>query len=357
MKTKAIDKKNRFYKMNKALQLVEGTIVAAFWAHLMDAYSFFEVNGMLEKENTLYQSSKVIQAFTGIGTKAQNSAKKRLTELDFLKYRVASKPGEATKTTIFVLYPDVFEKWMDDHDYDKLRNEKYLELQPEWDKDRLDQWFLVNTSLPSIQVDTDLGQMQIAEGTFANHTHGHLQIAEGTFAKRPKDICKVPKEHVIETIEVETLKVENTQKSDQGCVYSKGEYELLHGKSKREILELIIDTYSREVKASVSEAGVYDMNRFIGSIERIEVEFNKLDIAVGVNFYIGLLGYLKSLQEKLPSNPKAFDAAHKLENLLKFKSDIVFSVANKKAGKPIYERAHSPNPMLSKFVPTSEQYL
>lgn len=229
------NKTERFYKMNKALQLIEGTTVAAFWAHLMDAYNYFKIKEMVEVENTLYQAAKVTQAFTGIGTKSQNSAKKRLAELGFLKHKVASKPGEATKSTYYILYPDVYDKWIEDHDYDKLRDRKYKELQNPEDKGRLDQWLIDNVPAPSNQLDTDLGQMQTAEGTFANHTQGHLQSS-------PKDICKLPKDTVIETIEVETTQTRG------GVVYAGKPYKYLQGKSKIEILELVINAYSETIR-------------------------------------------------------------------------------------------------------------
>lgn len=335
METRTTDKKERFYKVDKALQLVEGTNVAAFWAHLMDAYNYFEVNGTLENENTLYQSAKVIQSFTKIGTKAQNSAKKRLAELGFLKYRVASKPGEATKTTIFILYPDVFQRWLEDHDYDKLRDKKYKELQTPEDKARLDQWLEDNTPLANNQRYTDLGQKQTAEGTFANHTQGHLQTAEGI-------LCKAPKEHVIETKELETIKIETTQTSDGGCVYLGEEYAYLQGKSKSEILELAINEYSKTISKNISDFALYSDSRYIGELSKIEPLFNKYDLDKGVRFYVGVLGYLESLVRKKIANPKAFDAAYKFENLLKFQEDIVFTLKNKELGSRRYEQIHSP---------------
>ncbi len=321
--------------MDKALQLVEGSNVAAFWAHLMDAYNYFEVHGTLENENTLYQSAKVIQSFTRIGTKAQNSAKKRLAELGFLKYRVASKPGEATKTTIFILYPDVFQRWIKDHDYDKLRDEKYKELQNPDDKARLDQWISDNAPALENQSNTDLDQMQTAEGTFANHTQGHLQSSPG-------DISKLPKDNVIETIEVDTIEVETTQTKEKGVVYDGKEYEYLQGKNKGEILELIINAYSDTIRKNVTEGSIFSDERYIGSINKIEALYNQFEIEVCVNFYICILGYLQNLSQKLVHNPKAFDVALKLENVLRFKQEEMLSVENKMSGERKYISLHKP---------------
>ena len=81
---------DRFYRMSKALQLVEGIYVASLWAHLIDAYEYFEREKMIETDNTFYQSSTAIKAFAGIGIKAQSTARERLVELGFIKFKVAS---------------------------------------------------------------------------------------------------------------------------------------------------------------------------------------------------------------------------------------------------------------------------
>ncbi len=335
METKKIINTERYYKMDKALQLIEGTNIAAFWAHLVDAYNYFKERDMIDVDNTLYQAAKVTQAFTGIKTKSQNAAKKRLAEMGFLKYKVASKPGEATKSTFYILYPEIYEEWIENHDYDKLRDDKYKELQITGDKARLDQWINDNAPALSNQKDTYLGQKQIALGTFANHTQGHLQSSLG-------DISKFPKEHVIETKEVETKEVETTQTKEKGVVYLGKEYEYLQGKSKSDILELTIDYYASSIKTNISEAENYDEIRYIGRLGMIEELFNKFDVDVCVNFYVGILGYIQGLHRKINSNPKAFDAAYKLENLIRFNPDIVFSVENKKRAERTYISKHKP---------------
>lgn len=87
---------------------------------------------------------------------------------------------------------------------------------------------------------------------------------------------------------------------------------------------------------------MYSDERYIGSIKKIETLYNKFEIDVCVNFYIGILGSLQNLHQKVLSNPKVFEAAYKLENLLKFHQDIIFSYENKDLGKKPYMTKHKP---------------
>jgi len=96
------------------------------------------------------------------------------------------------------------------------------------------------------------------------------------------------------------------------------------------------------VRRNITDAQPYNEHRYIGNITKIEEQFNKFEIDACVNFYIGILGYLLDLENNLNSNPKAFDVAHKLENLLKFNQDTVFSVTNKRLGIKRYESIHGP---------------
>ncbi len=326
----------RFYKMDKALQLVEGTNVAALWAHLIDGYNYFVEKEKVETENTLFQSAKAIQAFTGIGVKAQATARKRLEELGFLKHKVAAIPGHATKSTFYILYPDAYEKWCQQHDYDKLRDEKYHELQDSTEHDKLDQWIKDNTKDTHKQALKRMNQKQSAVGTFANPTEGHLQTSPG-------DICNTPKDTVIETIEIETVQVDNTQTNGKGCVYAGEPYIYLKGQTKEQLLDLVIDVYKEaiiEYHPDDFSKSSFDDDRFIGSLDIIEKEFSKLQIEAAANCYIGILGYLDDMVEQLTENPTKFRAAHKLENLLKFNRKVIFSRENKKRGELIYEADH-----------------
>lgn len=329
----------RFYKMDKALQLVEDTNVAALWAHLIDAYNFFVEKEMVVTELTIFQSAKTIQAFTGIGVKAQATARKRLEELGFLKFRVAAIPGQATKSTFYILYPAAYKKWTEEHDFDKLRDEKYHELQDSAEREKLDQWIKDNMKDDQKQTLDRMNQKQKSLGTFANHTLGHLQT-------HPTDICNTPKDTVIETEVIETSQVEKTQSNEVSCVYRGEPYKYLKGKTKEELLDMIIETYQTKIlinHPNYNSMADFKEARYIGDLSNIEVKFLELSIEVAANLYIGILGYLDYLEEELLENPNRFTAAHKLENLLVSNRKQVLTRANVSRGDKVGARLHKPH--------------
>ncbi len=329
----------RFYKMDKALQLVEGTTVAAFWGHLIDAYNYFVEKKMITTENTMFQSAKAIHAFTGIGVKAQGTARKRLKEMGFLVFKVAAIPGQATKSTFYILFPDTYKEWTDKNEFDQLRDDKYHDLQDPAERDKLDDWIKENMDDAHKQTLKRMNQKQKSTGTFANPTDGHLQTI-------PTDICKCPKDTVIETILIETLELENTQKSKDGCVYSGQPYPYIKGKTNSELLDMVIEDYTEAIvqhHPDYVSKNDFDKDRYIGNLDVIDKEFSELEISAAANFYIGILGYLDDLEEQLLENESKFKAAHKLENLLKFNRKIVLSRENINRGERIAKAHYAPS--------------
>ncbi len=324
----------RFYMLDKSLQLIEGTIVAAFWAHLVDTYNYFAKEDA-SFDNTIYQSSKVIQAFTSIGQKAQDKAKVRLKELGFIDYMVATKPGEATKVTVYLLNQQGYYEWYKKHEFDELRRDQYEKLQNHKDRKRLDEW-----------KKKSMKKLGIQEGS----NNGEKQKSKKQFAKKPKDslqddlkpISNDLKENVIENKEIES-NIDNKIIEDTDVVYSDEKYAYLKGKSKKDIALLIVESYSSGIKSHRYhlEQG-YSDDRYIGDLNKIETKILSLDVAIAVSYYIGILGYLDGLRSKFFSNQKAYQTSYKLENLIYFNVGIISSLENMQQGARTYRSKHEP---------------
>lgn len=310
----------RFYKMDKSLQLIEGTNVAALWAHLVDTYNFFLDVNKIELENTMYQSAKTIEAFTGMKIKAQDTAKKKLKELGFIKYTVTTIPGRAIKTTFYILFPKKYEEWVEAHDYNTLRDEKFNELQQAGDRERLNEWLKDNMTDEQKKALKRIGQKQIDLGTLANPTLGDLHTPL-------TDVCKNQKDNVIETIVIETKDPENTQ-SNKSCVYSGDEHSFLNGKNHNDLLDEIIAFYKENISNNHPDciAGIeFDYARYIGNDVVVDTEFKKLDIDVAANLFVAIHGYVDKMDEEMISNQHRFKAALKFENILRFKMDEILN--------------------------------
>lgn len=313
---------DRFYRMSKALQLVEGIYVASLWAHLNDAYEYFIRDEMIEIENTFYQSSTAITAFSGIGNKAIKTARERLVELGFIKYKVAAIKGQATKTTYYILYPEVYEKWVKGHNYDELRDQKYKEILATTSSiERINDWIDENVTKPVKNKRDSMVQKQKSKGTFANTTKEHLLTST-------EHISKPSKEHVIDTLIIDTKQSHNTQTKGKGCVYSSSEYSYLVGKDHKTLLDEIIVYYRNKIlehHPDYLKGKEFDYKRYIGNDDKVENEFEKLEIDIAANLYVCIHGYIDKMEEEILTNQRRFTAAYMFERLLTFHQDDVLT--------------------------------
>ena len=108
-----------FYKLDKSLGLVEGSVLAHLFGHLVDTYNFFNDRDDLE-DGAFYQSGSTIEQHTGIKRKPREKSIKRLLELGFIYTEVGTVPNSSTKTVWYYIDEDEVAEWLEEHPFKDL---------------------------------------------------------------------------------------------------------------------------------------------------------------------------------------------------------------------------------------------